>query len=58
MAGPNMSDEEALHWLPPPGWTEEKYANATDEDWEALPDEVSCCLYILGSDCFALLLPC
>ncbi|KFY81513.1 hypothetical protein V500_11340 [Pseudogymnoascus sp. VKM F-4518 (FW-2643)] len=24
----------------PPGWTEEKYANATDEDWEALPDEL------------------
>jgi hypothetical protein len=40
MGGPKLSDEEALHWLPP-GWTEETYANATDEDWEGLSDEVS-----------------
>lgn len=33
-------DEEALRYLPP-GWTEEKYANATDEDFDSLPDDVS-----------------
>ncbi|KFZ17231.1 hypothetical protein V502_04663 [Pseudogymnoascus sp. VKM F-4520 (FW-2644)] len=38
MVGPDVSDEEALHWLPPK-WTEEKYADATDEDWETMPDE-------------------
>lgn len=51
MAGAEMSEEEALRWLPP-GWTEEKYASATDEDWEALLDDVSWWTYILGSECF------
>ncbi|PSK60599.1 hypothetical protein B9Z65_749 [Elsinoe australis] len=32
-------DDDALHYLPP-GWTEEQYQNATDEDFENLPDEV------------------
>lgn len=49
MAKPDMSDEEALHWLPP-GWTEKRYANATDEDWEAMSDEVSYCLHVLDPD--------
>lgn len=40
MAEREMSEEEALRW-PPPGWTEERYANATDEDWEVMSDEVS-----------------
>ncbi|OBT77020.1 hypothetical protein VF21_02882 [Pseudogymnoascus sp. 05NY08] len=39
MAGPEMGEEKALCWLPP-GWTEEKYASATDEDWETLSDDL------------------
>ncbi|OBT76557.1 hypothetical protein VF21_05372 [Pseudogymnoascus sp. 05NY08] len=39
MAERKMSEEEALRWLPP-GWTEERYANATDEDWEVMSDEL------------------
>lgn len=42
-------DEEALRYLPP-GWTEEKYANATDEDFENLPDDVSYCSWRLRLD--------
>lgn len=33
-------DESILHYLPS-GWTEERYKNATDEDWESLVEEVS-----------------
>ncbi|KAF2154795.1 hypothetical protein K461DRAFT_102381 [Myriangium duriaei CBS 260.36] len=32
-------DDDPLHYLPP-GWTEEQYQNATDEDFDNLPDEV------------------
>ncbi|KFZ25272.1 hypothetical protein V502_00247 [Pseudogymnoascus sp. VKM F-4520 (FW-2644)] len=39
MAEREMSEEEALRWLSP-GWTEERYANATDEDWEVMSDEL------------------
>jgi hypothetical protein len=35
-----VEDVDVLHYLPP-GWTEEKYGNATDEDFENLPDDVS-----------------
>lgn len=34
-----MAEDDPLHYLPP-GWTEEKYANATEADFESLPDEV------------------
>lgn len=34
-----MADDNPLHYLPP-GWTEEQYRNATDEDFEGLPDDV------------------
>ncbi|KAF7505725.1 hypothetical protein GJ744_000491 [Endocarpon pusillum] len=37
--GNGVVADDPLHYLPP-GWTEEKYANATDEDWENQPDEV------------------
>lgn len=35
-----MADNPILSYLPP-GWTEEKYKNASDADYEALTEEVS-----------------
>jgi hypothetical protein len=35
-----MAKGSILTYLPT-GWTEERYKNATDDDWQALPEHVS-----------------
>jgi hypothetical protein len=34
-----MAKDTVLTYLPT-GWTEEKYKNSTDDDWEDLPEHV------------------
>lgn len=34
-----MADDSILRYLPP-GWTEDRYKNASDDDYEALTEEV------------------
>jgi hypothetical protein len=42
-----MATNSILTYLPD-GWTEERYKNATDDDWETLSEEVILARYLIS----------